>query len=825
MNFTALSKLTLLALLLAACGGNCSDGSAGADLAVSNSNSDTTPGEPVRLSDLGEGFVVWESSRSGAWRLWRRALDQGQPTQLVADEAGRNHCCAHISPDGSWIAYLSIGGRGDEYQRGTATGELRLIAADGSTQRVVGPARVHHENRSAVWRNDRALVYIDGGGRTLEWSLEDGSTRQVLRQTEETYGWLPDPTLSYATKGEPTFSRLVDRSIRRAHSLSGCQPYFTHDGRWGFWTGGAGGPIYRLALKDGTSGVEASRTPETILAKDDPRLPVDHRYLYFPMVSRDGRFLTWGASKGQHNHHQADYEVFVAEVDPQNLELVGDPIRVTDHPSTDRYADIFVKPPALGVHRGEAPLTVQLRAATGGTWDWDLGDGSSATGTEIEHTYRRPGSYVVTASRGTSTSLGRVLARPAAPPELLGWSLLDDRALALDFDEPVNADQAEVSGVAGDIVTVPGDRRSLRIALTHAIQEPVRVELRGIQDLAQVPNRAGTIGLDIDPALWPVEHPSTLLTWTGVDGWNTLRVEGSEAEAVEFERRGTAVPAAGGAVRTHGGWLELDRETSIRLGRALQQTHEFTLELVFRRGDDASGDLLTWGLPSPRNTNLALALANSEFTTFVRAKSPHAKTFDPPVSMSPISRGWHHLAFVFRPGELTVYLDGKQMPRTTEFDGDLFHWRDRVLRVGGWEDPALQLAIDFQGMALHRRALSPTQVKDAAGRALRAFDRPDPEQWAVRGERVATTPTPSLKEISPYTEALVTRRYRLRNPPEGLPAEVTVAEWGILDGKVLAQPAANRALVLQRFADQAALEGLFLANDFGAETLYYTPPG
>ena len=55
---------------------------------------------------LGDGFAVWESLRTGDWRIWRRRLDGTGLEQLTPDEDGRQHCCPHISPDGRWVAFL-----------------------------------------------------------------------------------------------------------------------------------------------------------------------------------------------------------------------------------------------------------------------------------------------------------------------------------------------------------------------------------------------------------------------------------------------------------------------------------------------------------------------------------------------------------------------------------------------------------------------------------------------------------------------------------------------------------------------------------------------
>ena len=61
------------------------------------------PEEPLPA----RGLVTWESNRSGAWRIWTRRLEGSPARQLSPDEPGRQHCCAHLSPDGSKLVYLS----------------------------------------------------------------------------------------------------------------------------------------------------------------------------------------------------------------------------------------------------------------------------------------------------------------------------------------------------------------------------------------------------------------------------------------------------------------------------------------------------------------------------------------------------------------------------------------------------------------------------------------------------------------------------------------------------------------------------------------------
>jgi len=327
---------------------------------------------PERPFRLGDGFVVWESNRSGAWRIWTARLDGTGVRRLSADEPGMQHCCAHISPDGTRLVYLSRAAPADRYPKVEVPGELRLVAL-GSPGGPGGPggdalptlgqviassARTYGwGDRSAVWRSDRELIHVAGDGHTEMLELAgDRVVRQRALTTEprETLGWLIDATLRHATSAAPTFSVYdgAGRRVLERRDLGGCEPYFSHDGRWGFWVPGAGGPIDRIDL--------VTRETSTILRKNDPRLGAKG-YLYFPMLSRDGRLLAFGASAGEHSHFEADYDIFVVPTDPESLAVVGPPVRITTDPATDRYPDVFLAraSPELEAARARPPAVRQ----------------------------------------------------------------------------------------------------------------------------------------------------------------------------------------------------------------------------------------------------------------------------------------------------------------------------------------------------------------------------------------------------------------------------------------------------------------------------------
>ncbi|MBK5256402.1 MAG: hypothetical protein JJE39_10250, partial [Vicinamibacteria bacterium] len=284
------------------------------------------------------GFVVWESNRTGDWRIWTRRLEGSPPRQLSRSEAGRQHCCAHLSPDGSMVAYLSRSVPVDEYPELEVAGDLRLLRLDGGGERtLVAEARPYGwGNRAVVWRNDRELSFIGHEGRTFLLDTASGRTSILSDEPRIKLAWLVDATGRHAVNGSPTFSRYDSGSkrIAEAERWPGCEPYFSHDGRFGFWVERAGGPVRSVEFATGKTG--------TLLDHLDPRIPGNQRYAYFPMLSRDGRMLAFGASAGDHDHFKSNYDIFVAPLNPATLEILGRPQRMTSHAASDRYPDVHV---------------------------------------------------------------------------------------------------------------------------------------------------------------------------------------------------------------------------------------------------------------------------------------------------------------------------------------------------------------------------------------------------------------------------------------------------------------------------------------------------
>lgn len=308
------------------------------------------------------GFVVWESNRSGEYRIWRQDLGGGKPYPISADEPGRDHCCAKLSPNGSRLVYLSLPGGARRYR--PDAGPLHLVDAEGGRDRVLVPAARHYgEHRAAVWWGEDELVFIDGRNATQNLRLSTGATVELVAPaggggSEASEGWLVAPGGRVATGNTPTFSDFATgKGVTLRSSLGGCQPAFSDDGRFAVWSAGAGGPIDGFEL--------ATRRTWTILEKGDPHLPAGRGYLYFPALSNDASLLAVGASAGEHDHFRADYDIYVVELDPQGLEPQGTATPVAPDPAVDRFPDLY-RPARPGRAQASAAVPPPATAKTGG---------------------------------------------------------------------------------------------------------------------------------------------------------------------------------------------------------------------------------------------------------------------------------------------------------------------------------------------------------------------------------------------------------------------------------------------------------------------------
>ncbi|MCP4200586.1 MAG: PKD domain-containing protein [bacterium] len=790
-------------------------------------------------SDLGTGFLVWESNRSRNWRIWTRELAASTPTRLTPDEGTRQHCCAHISPDGRWIAYLSYPDAMAGYADGGSEGILHLIRPDGSGDRIVAErARSSWESRAAVWRSADELIYIRGDGSTVLHNLRDDRT-EVLANDPSGKTWLINSRLSHATSGAADFSAYdrADRAIATRSTYGGCQPYFSHDGRWGFWAAGTGGPINRIDLLT----YEVSR----ILSKSDARIPDGLGYAYFPMFSRDGRLFAFAASDYQHNHFLADYEIFVAESDPETLELLGNAVRMTSHPGTDRFPDVFLEPLDLGRHRGEAPFEVGFSSELGLTSvAWDFGDGTTATGPAVTHTFDRPGRYEVRATGSLDSQeillRGQVVVKPATPPEPVRVLLREEgRAVIVQFDEEIRADRPKVrleSGVKVAKWSLGSERRSLVIELTEALDGFDRLHLEGIGDRAQRTNWTEPLTVEIEPPLWPSDRRGLAFLWETGEAHNLVWDSELESE------RSSSLEASGRAFLDHNFAMVLDGGIFIASAadvdsvlNACRKTNELSLEVVLRPERRTAGGfrkIISFSGGTPNSRNFVLAQRGDRLIFEPRAGNPFSKAF-PEVELARIpAEQTSHVLISYEVGHLAAYLNGESILETESIHGGFHHWKRRPFLFGDGPGTGNIWRGSVEGVAVYNRVIDASEARENYLRYRKTMAaRPTVPRLVVDATLLARSEAPSLEEISPYREALAVFEYRVDRVIAGAsPGErIRVAHWSILDGDTLEinrspMTEQSQRLTLEPFSDNRQLESTYLADSLepGSDPLFYS---
>jgi hypothetical protein len=68
-------------------------------------------------------------------------------------------------------------------------------------------------------------------------------------------------------------------------------------------------------------------------------LPGAYSHEYFPVVTRDGRWLIWGAAAEGHEHDRADYEIFAWRIGAPAESAT----RLTWSTSNDQWPDLWMK--------------------------------------------------------------------------------------------------------------------------------------------------------------------------------------------------------------------------------------------------------------------------------------------------------------------------------------------------------------------------------------------------------------------------------------------------------------------------------------------------
>ena len=565
-----------------------------------------------------------------------------------------------------------------------------------------------------------------------------------------------------------------------------------------------------------------------MIERNSKWLPPERAYLYYPMISPDQRLLAFGAAKGHQGHFEGDYDVFVASLDPDRLEVVGTPVRYSFSPAQDRFPSAWLAGNELGRQRGEAPFRVTLQPDPDvplDSWRFDFGDASPPSG-EPSHVFERPGRYRVKATRGDEALGGEVLAEPPAPPRLLRTEVRPGgRELVAVFDEPVVASAAKVSLASGAAVAGvelrEGGRelgvraraapRSARRAGAGGRRRPGRAAQRAARDarsrraagLAR-PGRGARLRLR-DRRRFESRERSRDAARSGASPSSPTAARATTPSA----RCGP--PAAGSR----------SREPRTPSPGALQRSGEFTLEATLLPSELSAGEtrrLLVLGDREGRE-DLALSVRGTQATLRLRWASEQEKGVSDLEFARLDTQRPSHLLVSYRQGRLVAYQDGHPVLDSDAGRGDFRRWQadGARLALGADYGGGHAFAGTLEGIALYARAFDAAEAAAHANAYLHTVSLREPvphPRVEARLRASSAVPTPQL--VAPYREALVVNEYDVAPAQRDLVGadRIRVAHWAVLDGQ--AQPVSDSPapapLELEPFERHTRLEATYVSD-------------
>lgn len=296
-----------------------------------------------RLGALGaRGFVTWSSNRFGNHDILRMSLPDGRISRLTRHPHTETY--PRISPDGRRLVFV----RSRQpwvSQRNTIAWDLHLLDLETGRERRLDTAASY-----PFWIDDNTVGYLKDGVTVLSRNLRDDRVRELFRSSHG--NTLPAGTPITSPDINPNTGELVFTARQSAIGMN--------TGFWGtaIWqnNGGGSGPIQGVLdgcelnwsfdggtlYQVGHGGRQKTMfyriDPATLAAEPLLDLPGEFSHEYWPEDSNDGRWLVFGASRGDHEHDVADYELFIWPIGAS----VDAVTRLTFHSGNDNWPDVFI---------------------------------------------------------------------------------------------------------------------------------------------------------------------------------------------------------------------------------------------------------------------------------------------------------------------------------------------------------------------------------------------------------------------------------------------------------------------------------------------------
>ena len=285
------------------------------------------------------GFVVWSSNRFGNHDILRMELPSGEIQQLTTHP--HTETWPRISPDGKTLVFA----RSREAwvsQRNSVAWNVWIKDLETGVEKQITETASY-----PFWVRDGVIGYLKDGQRIQQHNLTSGETETVFLPGENNAvppgSPLSSPDIHPQTASVVFTTRQTSLNMntgfwgtglwQQDHQLDGvldgCELNWSYNGERLYQVGHGG--------KQKTMFYEID--PFTLEATPLLDLPGDFSHEYWPEDSNDGRYLVFGASRGDHEHDTADYEIFIWEIGQPESSAT----RLTFHTGNDNWPDIFVE--------------------------------------------------------------------------------------------------------------------------------------------------------------------------------------------------------------------------------------------------------------------------------------------------------------------------------------------------------------------------------------------------------------------------------------------------------------------------------------------------
>jgi len=279
-----------------------------------------------------KGFIVWSSNRFGNHDILKMTLPERSISRLTTHPHSEYY--PRISPSGDAIVFARAH---ETYvsQRNALAWDVVLLDLASGAEKVIAKNAT-----TPTWSKDGRLIrYQKNGNQVAEYSLATGEER-ILAEAGKNI-----PVPANTELGTPSWSderhMLATAMLAPMPTVFAIQPgkelLRLGDGCEIFW-----GPDSAYLYYVGHGGKQTNAfyriDPSTWESEKWFDSPGDYSHEYFAKVDNTGKFLIYGASSGDHEHDQADYEIFVWAIGspPETAE------RMTFHTGNDNWPDMYL---------------------------------------------------------------------------------------------------------------------------------------------------------------------------------------------------------------------------------------------------------------------------------------------------------------------------------------------------------------------------------------------------------------------------------------------------------------------------------------------------